>query len=115
AQQRQEVAMGEREAGMQWQGERVTRPQAGSDYEMGQTPIPHPGAGPISTHSPFQAFPFPTPGFSDTDEVTPTYTDEELPNSLQDAHITAILRIMAMGHLFLGAALALVGVIIAIP
>src|SRR6185437_12293870 len=90
-------------------------PQAGSDYEMGQTPIPHPGAGPIRTHSPFQAFPFPTPGFSDTDEVTPTYTDEELPNSLQDAHITAILRIMALGHLFLGAALALVGVIIAIP
>jgi hypothetical protein len=42
------------------------------------------------------------------------YADEDLPNGLQEAHITAILRAMALGHLFLGAALALGSVIIEI-
>ncbi|HLV97621.1 MAG TPA: hypothetical protein VKT82_02990 [Ktedonobacterales bacterium] len=98
---------------MQRQGERITRPQAGGEYHRGQTPIPNPGSGPIVTNSPFQAFPLPTPGTSD-DELPPIYADDDLPNGLQEAHITAILRSMALGHLFLGAALALGGVIIEI-
>ncbi len=99
---------------MQLQGERITRRQAGGEYGIGLAPIQNPGAGPIITNPPFQASLFPTPGFSDNDELTPTYADEELPNSLQEAHITAILRSMALGHLFLGAALAVGSVIIEI-
>ncbi len=98
---------------MQLQGERITRPQAGSEYNAGQVLTQHPGSAPLTPTNPlFQTLP-PPPGFSD-DDALPLYADDELPTGLQEAHITTILRSMALGHLLLGAALALGSVIVEI-
>jgi hypothetical protein len=98
----------ERQAGMRLQEEHNTPPVTATEHIAGEYSIQRPDAGPAFNMNP----PLQAPTFSRAIELLPAFPEEGLPGGLQDNHIRAILRGMSLGHLVLGLALLVGGVIV---
>ena len=98
---------------MRLQEPRTTSPYAAPESSSEPSPIQNPGSGPFTTSSPpFQAFSTSAPVSSSGSDWNLAAADEGVPSGFQEDHIRAILRTMSLGHLILGAVLALGGICI---
>jgi hypothetical protein len=96
---------------MRLQDERIPSPQTAIEHGAGQSSSPNSGPQPAITSHPSLQTPYRLGSMtSSAVEALLNPPDEGLPGGFQEAHITAILRAMSLGHLVLGVLLALGGV-----